>query len=64
MKWKIYEDNRVCYLVMVIYKDMQTGERYAHSEERLNELLQSLCKDESVRDFKVFRRVNVEPEND
>lgn len=64
MKWKVYKDNRVCYLVMVIYKYLETGERYAHSEEKLNEILQQLCKDESVRDFRVFMRVNVEPEND
>ena len=64
-KWKYYNDNGApCYLIMVIYKDMQTGERYAHSNERLDELLKALCEDKSVYDFKVFKRGNIEYEQD
>ena len=62
MKWKVRNETPICYLIKVIYADMQTGERYAHSEERLNEILNQLCEDKSVYDFKVFERMQLDCE--
>ena len=63
--WRVYNDNGTpCYLVMVIYRDWQTGEKYAHSNEKLSELLDNLCKDDSVYDFKVFKRMGLEYEGE
>lgn len=59
MKWEVSKETPICYLIKITYKDMQTGEKYAHSEERLNEILNQLCEDKSVYDFKVFVRMQL-----
>ena len=62
MGFKLYKDNRKCYLIKIIYKDLQVGERYIHDTQKVSEILQELCDDDSVYDFKVFERLAVDYE--